>query len=667
MATYSEELSEIASERENSSGGNQQSYPWHLRISDPSAEGGFRTSTYSVPAANQQELYENIGNVALRPEDQGLPVARANMGTERMNVRFPGTDVYPEAAQPQLNISQAVQQGAIAQGGPGAQATTPGGLSTSTTGAPPTIPGQVAPGQADQRQRGGGTWSAPGLTEAFTQEDFYANTGPMVGQYSTGNEYVATPGRLPMAAISKAATILNNRQVELDQKRQAMMEELYKPIKTATPYQQNFNQIVNAEHDKFIKSVADAYTGGNIAKANRLIMSNPELRARWRQQNADLESLGARGQYIFEKAENYLKEAAKGTVLGATPEMRKLANDIILGVGGYGTKDGKGGDFNTLISKINQFETMIDRNEYFKSSVVDMVKNFAERIPVGGRDPETGQPITSPYKIDRDGRYIFFQRGHLDSFKKQAQELALSMAVDQGYGTGNTVREKIADNYRYLINMLGDKYNMDVSMEDTYKGLGGGGGSTSGGGDTAQKYRYGYEKTAAIEKDIQPGKDNYWITVAKDRGANIPTGYAKDAQSRDIPRYVEEISIGGETSGEGRPLKPKYIGEYFFTPTHVFRDANGKLWVRGKDAKEPGVKGVDAEGDLIPWTPEEVGVTDESKGTYAKFERLKDVIIPVAGNEGDIANYLGVPASELNRMIENKIGVSSSSFDDLPD
>jgi hypothetical protein len=525
----------------------------------------------------------------------------------------------------------------------------------------------AAPGQEEQaprqRQRGGGTWSAPGLTEAFTQEDFYANTGPMVGQYSTGNEYVATPGRLPMGAISKAATILNNRQVELDQKRQAMMEELYKPIKTATPYQQNFNQIVNSEHDKFIKSVADAYTGGNIAKANRLIMSNPELRARWRQQNADLESLGARGQYIFEKAENYLKEAAKGTVFGATPEMRKLANDIILGMGGYAAKDGKGGDFNTLISKINQFETMIDRNEYFKSSVVDMVKNFAERIPVGGRDPETGQPITSPYKIDRDGRYIFFQRGHLDSFKKQAQELALSMAVDQGYGSGNTVREKIADNYRYLINMLGDKYNMDVSMEDTYKGLGGGGGSTSGGGDTAQKYRYGYEKTAAIEKDIQPGKDNYWITVAKGRGANIPTGYAKDAQGNSIPRYVEEISIGGETASEGRPLKPKYIGEYFFTPTHVFRDANGKLWVRGKDAKEPGVKSVDAQGNLIFWTPEEVGVTDESKGTYAKFERLKDVIIPAGGNEGDIANYLGVSVAQLDAMINEKFGSDEEVMD----
>jgi len=200
-------------------------------------------------------------------------------------------------------------------------------------------------------------------------------------------------------------------------------------------------------------------------------------------------------------------------------------------------------------------------------------------------------------------------------------------------------------------------------MEDTYKGLGGGGGSTSGGGDTAQKYRYGYEKTAAIEKDIQPGKDNYWITVAKGRGANIPTGYAKDAQGNSIPRYVEEISIGGETASEGRPLKPKYIGEYFFTPTHVFRDANGKLWVRGKDAKEPGVKSVDAQGNLIFWTPEEVGVTDESKGTYAKFERLKDVIIPAGGNEGDIANYLGVSVAQLDAMINEKFGSDEEVMD----
>jgi hypothetical protein len=350
-----------------------------------------------------------------------------------------------------LDPAKAVLQGTAAQGGAaGNMVTGNQGVVTSTTGA--------APGQEEQaprqRQRGGGTWSAPGLTEAFTQEDFYANTGPMVGQYSTGNEYVATPGRLPMGAISKAATILNNRQVELDQKRQAMMEELYKPIKTATPYQQNFNQIVNSEHDKFIKSVADAYTGGNIAKANRLIMSNPELRARWRQQNADLESLGARGEYVFNKAVNYLSDAAT-LKIASNPETRQLANDIIYGMGGYGTKDGKGGDFNTLISKINQFENLMGRDTYFKEKVVPSVKDFAAVNSL-------------PYKVDRNGMFIFMTEAAERSFNTQKDALAREMTTT-GFGS-------YAENYEFLDKMLPTSVETKTTVRDIPRATSGDGG-----------------------------------------------------------------------------------------------------------------------------------------------------------------------------------------------
>ena len=313
----------------------------------------------------------------------------------------------------------------------------------------------AAPGQEEQApdQRGGGTWSAQGLVEPFTQEDFYANTGFMVGQYSTGNEYVATPGRLPMGAISKAATILNNRQVELDQKRQAMMDELYKPIKTATPYQQNFNQIVNAEHDKFIKSVADAYTGGNIAKANRLIMSNPELRARWRQQNADLESLGARGEYVFNKAVSYLSDAAT-LKIASNPETRQLANDIIYGMGGYGTKDGKGGDFNTLISKINQFENLMGRDTYFKEKVVPSVKDFVRST--------TDKPT---YDTNR-GLWIMSESTKKE-WDSQKDAIAREMTTT-GFGS-------YAENYEFLDKMLPTSVETKTTVRDIPRATGGGG------------------------------------------------------------------------------------------------------------------------------------------------------------------------------------------------
>jgi hypothetical protein len=466
-----------------------------------------------------------------------------------------------------------------------------------------------------------------------------------------------------MGAISKAATILNNRQVEHDKKRQAFMEELYKPIKTATPYQQNFNQIVRKEQDGFIQSVADAYTGGNISKAHRLVMSNPELRAKWRQKNADLEALGANGERMFDTAVKFMQESAKGTLEYGTPEMRALAKDIVNGLGGFRSATaGEGGDFNKLINDMTQFDSLISRHTYFKNEVVPAVKEFAERLAIGGVDAN-GRPIPGTYSIDDKGRYMFVNKGHLDTFRGQIDQYARDMAIDMGYGKGNTLEEKVADNRQFLENMLRNRYNMDVTAVDTYRGSSGGGGNRGGGDEETSKYRYGYQKPAALEPLMKPGQKNYWMTLAQKAGAVIPTGYTKDAQGNDIPRYVEEISIGGTTSGEGRPLKPQYINGKYIVPTHVFRDAKGRLYVRGKNSKEPGVKGIDAKGNLISWSPAEVGDYNENTETYSNFERLRDEIIPVAGNEGEIANFLGVSAAQFDTMIRDKFGSDQEIMD----
>ena len=475
----------------------------------------------------------------------------------------------------------------------------------------------AAPGQEEQapRQRGGGTWSAPGLTEAFTQEDFYANTGPMVGQYSTGNEYVATPGRLPMGAISKAATILNNRQVQLDQKRQAMMEELYKPIKTATPYQQNFNQIVNAEHDKFIKSVADAYTGGNIAKANRLIMSNPELRARWRQQNADLESLGARGQYVFDKAVNYLSDAAT-LKIASNPETRQLANDIIYGMGGYGTKDGKGGDFNTLISKINQFENLIGRDTYFKENVVPSVKDFAA---VNGL----------PYKVDRNGMFIFMTEAAERSFNTQKDALAREMTTT-GFGS-------YAENYEFLDKMLPTSVETKTTVRDIPRATGGDGGA----GADATKAGIYYEAVSSTQKKpIEKGTTDEIqkfdsvtsnvVKAARGVGANIPE-----------KAFVDNLMFF-ETSG-GRPVMPRVvtIGNQAIVPVSVFTDKKGGVYLVAKRSKYAGA-GKQGQGGVAGLS-ELMNSMKAADGTVDidKFNNLEDVVIPYQEAVGFIQQASG--------------------------
>lgn len=379
--------------------------------------------------------------------------------------------VQPQATSPYADPAQAVQQAGGAAAMPTSTAAQTGSAVFGGSVATPTAgeaPGQQAP------RRGRASWEAPGEAVQFTQEDFYPNPqDPFAGQYSTGVEYVARQGRMPMGALSKAAAALNDRQLQLDEKRQAFNDELYKPIKTATPYQQNFNAIVNKQREDFVKSVADAYTGGDVNKAYRQIFSSPQLRNQWRQINADLEALGQRGADIFAKAEKYLADAATNSI-GSTPEMRKLARDIMYGMGGYASADGTGGDFNTLIKNIKQFEMMEGRDRYFRDTVTKSVKDFAERLPYTADGKK-------PYVITAENRYRFITQGHRETFINQIKQIARDMAVYQGYGEGADLTAMIADNEKFLMAMLPDRYDLKTTVEDTYANI------SRGGGDGGQK------------------------------------------------------------------------------------------------------------------------------------------------------------------------------------
>jgi len=631
MNQYLQQLNDLAAQNE---GG------------DPSAGGPFDTNPISSQVAGQQQV-----------QNYGIPSggARSYAGQPQMGGGYMvDVDSLTSSGLPQL-MSQdravidpalAVQMGASSQTG---SAVFGGSVATPTAG---EAPGQEEP-QRERRRGGGATWEAPGEAMELTQEDFYTTPRPMVGQYDTGNEYVARSARMPMGALSKAAATLQNRQLEIDQKRQAFQEELYKPIKTATPYQQNFNAIVNRQREEFLQKVAQDLTGGNVNKAYREIYSSPRLRTQWRELNANLEALGQRGASVFAKAEYYLKEAAKGGVLGATPEMRKLATDLIMGLGGYSTTDKTGGSFDKLISDMNRFEVMADRNQYFKDNVVDMVKNFAQRDAVS-IDPRTGETIYGKPSIDDRGRYMFWSKGHLDRFTSHIKELAVSMALDQGYGDGDTPDEKIADNERYLTNMLASKYNMDYAMEDKWSGLGGGSRSSSSSGDgQTGKLVAGYRIVGRSPSLEQPGGQLSWIYEAKKAGANV--GAESGLTKAGDVAGIDELALHGTTSGEARFMKPKYIGNRSVIPVAIFRDQNGIMYLRGKIAGEPGVRKIDPvtkKQDI--WGEEDLGIVTNAAGEkeYTNFERLKDFVYRFDSTDMGTARAINMTAQQASDMID---------------
>lgn len=450
-------------DQDNGPGGSSEIAPGRFLFQDKSGSYVVRDTNgrevargadqASVMSAGKRSS-ANISPMAPAPQASGPVSLFAEQAGPRVDSPSSplGQDLRPVQPEQQPDAPYADPAQAVQSAGGQAAAAAPQ-TSTQTTG---NAPGQPAPQRDGPRVTR--DWSSPGATEAFTQEDFYPNpVDPGQITYTTGVEAYAHPGRMPMQAISKAASLLNNRQAELDKEREAFATELSKTFKTADPYQQNFNRIVKQQHNDFIQSIADAYDGGNTRKAWKRVMSSPQLRAQWRQQNAELEGLAQRGQYVFKKAEEYLANAAS-LKSGSTPELRALARDVMYGLGGYGTNDGTGGDFRKLIDKVNQFENLLGRDEYFRTVVAPSVEKFAASIP-------------EKLKFDRNGSMWIMSEETKKSWDTQIDAIAREMTAMYGYGS-------YEENKAYLEKMLPHSIDRNTTVKDTYRGDSGGSGYT---------------------------------------------------------------------------------------------------------------------------------------------------------------------------------------------
>ncbi|MFO0447265.1 MAG: lytic transglycosylase domain-containing protein [Pseudomonadota bacterium] len=610
MANYIEELDQLAAQNEGgpeNTGSRTSGVDWNLTFEDPNAPGGRRVSRYNIPASNVDELYNTEFNF-LREQDQALPLVNYEMAPSAINFNAPGQINQP------LDLSNAVRTGAniYSGGGIGSTAVTPQGTTTATAGTAPGTSEERAP-----RQRGGVTWPAPEETVEFTQEDFYPNPqDPAQYNYSTGLEVVARPGRMPMGAISKAATILNNRQVELDKKRQAFAAEFSKVPKTADPYQQNFTRLVQDRNNEFVQGIADAMYGGNVNKAYRAIATNPELQARWRDMNAKNEALASHGLYNFKRAEDYLTQAATNKI-ASTPEARQLAKDILYGMGRYAGGGGVGGNFDKLVNDMTQFDMMLGRDEYFKTTIAPSVKDFAER--------QFLQPGKTPGMVVKDGRYMFVTKGHRETFENQINQLARSMALEQGYGAGDNLDQKIADNKKFLSNMLPDKFDMTTTVEDMYKGGGGADGEATGGGagtgagglgGTTIRYQPLNPIVAATDEDGKTSTQlSPLVKEAQRKGAKITSDLSR-SYSIDAIQFFEVSNKKARI-----PAAQSIQGEAII-PVGVFRDKDNKIFMYGKKARYAGAA-AQSPDDIIG------GLYDDSGNiNITKFNNLEDSVVP---------------------------------------
>jgi hypothetical protein len=198
--------------------------------------------------------------------------------------------------------------------------------------------------------------------------------------------------------------------------------------------------------------------------------------------------------------------------------------------------------------------------------------------------------------------------------------------------------------------MLADKYNMDYSMEDEWSGSR---SSSSSGDGGAGKLVAGYKLVARNPASEQPGQDRYWIKAAKAAGANV--GAESGLTSTGDRAGIDEIGLHGSTSGEARLMKPKNIGNRNVIPTAIFRDQNGRMFVRGKIAGEPGVRKINpATGEEDIWKTDDLGIVTNAAGEreYTNFERLKDFVYPFESTDMSTARAIGMTAQQASDMID---------------
>jgi hypothetical protein len=463
------------------------------------------------------------------------------------------------AGQPSANpidYAAAVQQGAA-----------------SATGQPVVAPAQAqSQGQSAQQQRGRTTWSSPGETVAFTNDDFYPNPqDPAQYNYDTGLEVVARPGRLPMTAISKAATILNNRQVELDKKKAELQEALVgKKFSTHKSYQQNFNRIIQNENNEFVKSVADAYTGGDINKAYKVIAGSPTLMSKFRDMNNEHEALGQRGLFLVEKANDYLTNAAtnKGHF---TKEGAALARDILYGMGGYSTGDKTGGDFKKLMENAKQFENIIGKEQYVVDQVDPHMKEFAKLTTTV--DPATGEP----YAFKRGNGYVFLTESNYKDFESQKEFYAREMAYKLGYGSYEEVKKDLDELYPA-------SYEAKTKMDErTIPSGGGGGGATAPAGPTAAA---GFEVTGSAENPDE-------------RRTLAPT-YTSGKREKQYEGVQLQDAAGNNTTVGNIGFAQKGKGSWTITGKQLNNSITAKFTEYGRTGNPAILKEIETEINSLP-------------------------------------------------------------------
>lgn len=229
-------------------------------------------------------------------------------------------------ARGELNVDEIVQQG-LASTGVGAAPV------TTTTGAPPEIPGTANP--ADPSGIMGGVqmsatqpeWGFRPVAQDFGQADVRR------GNYETGM-VPTVDARMPFGALASRQTAAAQRRAALAEKMAAFNP--YGGIgKAHDRYQTAFNKYATGQIDTNRKQLADQMFRGDMKQADQFLASDPQGQAMLRRWGSNLEALGSENKAWTDAAIETLADVRDGKYY-VPPETLATITEFASAVGADG-------------------------------------------------------------------------------------------------------------------------------------------------------------------------------------------------------------------------------------------------------------------------------------------------------------------------------------------
>lgn len=450
---------------------------------------------------------------------------------------------------------------------------------TTTTGAPPPVPGIGNPATGFKIDVQNPTWGYQPSQEDFGQADVRR------ANYDTGLVETARQA-YPFPALA-------NRQMGLQARKDALAKkvadfDLYAGIgKAADPYLRSHGELARRDMDRFVDEIAQAYQTDRRGAIEQ-IATNPELKARWKDRAMQWEEVGQQSQALFKDASDLLLSVEANEAY-VDPELQQAARELVSGIGTFGS-DGKP-DVMKQVELGRRYERLASREKLFQEQVVPGLAHAM-------------QVLHDPGRIDRTNGLIRLTETEQKNFDGLVDQMARRWTA---FGLGS-----YEENKKYLKDRLPTSTVTDTQLREPA-------GAGSASGKAPARFAYQVSETqlpAGAFKGVMPSGEQ-----------------PKAALSG---RSYLTLSLFDIKSDQGQTPQPRPFNDYdkqtYLHPTRIMK-VGDKLFIVGKETGLPRTSATG--GGSNPLDILNMGGDEQIQ----EFKNLPDKLVPYESNEDLISQY----------------------------